>query len=119
MSKPNRRTIQQVEDDRLTSDLPDTAIVRRDKQGKVIDIIDYGEFAGVGSSDLHLGKPHPEIVNPAALKTALESEPLRSLPGSADLLRIAREGGDWFKAVNSIMRHNRLSELPGVAINYQ
>lgn len=119
MAKRNRRTKQQVEDDRLASAVSPTAFVRRDKQGNVVDILDYGEFAGIGSSDLDVGKPHPKIVDPKALKDALESEPLRSLPGSADLLRIAREGGDWFKAVNAFMRHNRLSELPGVEVRFR
>lgn len=119
MPKRNRQTKQQAEDDRLAAAVSPTAFVRRDKGGNFIDIIDYGEFAGVGSADLDVGKPHPKIVDPTAFVLALDSEPLRSLPGSADLLRIAREGGDWFKAVNAFMRQNRLSELPGVGIDYK
>lgn len=118
MPKRNGRTTQQVQDEHRAAAVSPTAFVARDKDGNFIDVFDYGEFAGVGTSDLTPGKMRLTMVDPKALALALSSDPLRSLPGSADILRQGR-GDNWFRALRTFIRRNGLSELPGVTIRYE
>lgn len=119
MPKPSRRTKQQVEDDNRARAVSDTAFVARDKDGNELGIYDYGEFAGVGSTDTHLGKMLVKVVDPLALDKALRSDPkYRSLPGSAEVLRQARDG-DWYRPLRALIRRHGISELPGVTIRYE